>query len=146
MCVRAVWPHAGDRPRANRLHNMFKLAYLLDCDKSQPWQPVFFSPICHLQAVCRHLGWCCMATGRVPTVSIICSSSHTYLIATSRSPWQPVFFPYLPLTSSLQAPWLVLHGDRPRANRLNSMLKLAYLIDCDMSQPLAAINRALTFS
>merc|ERR1711972_1105601 len=51
---------------------------------------------------------------------------------------------YLPLTSSLQAPWLVLHGDRPRANRLNSMLKLAYLIDCDMSQPLAAINRALT--
>merc|ERR1712066_28259 len=77
----------------NRLHNMFKLAYLLDCDKSQPWQPVFFSPICHLQAVCWHLGWCCMATGRVPTVSIICSSSHTYLIATSRSPGSQYFSP-----------------------------------------------------
>merc|ERR1711897_113390 len=120
------------------------LTYLIATSRS-PAASIFF-PICHLQAVCRHLGWCSMATGRGPTVSIICSSSHTYLIATSRSPGSQYFFPYLPLTSSLQAPWLSLHGDRPRGNRLNDMLKLAYLLDCDMSQPLAAINTALTFS
>merc|ERR1712110_1223703 len=84
--LKSVCAQHGHRPRANRLHNTFKLAYLFHCDKSQPWQPVDFMPMRHLQAVCRHLGWCCMATGRVPTVSIILSSSHTYFIATSRSP------------------------------------------------------------
>merc|ERR1711972_113233 len=94
------------------------------------------SQVC-IECVCVQFGHM-LATGRVPTVSIICSSSHTYLTATSRSPGSQYFFPLFATYKQFAGTLVGVAWRQAACQPSSNMFKLAYLLDCDKSQPLAA--------